>query len=128
MSFSQVKIWFQNRRARARRDQDSTHEVPNQQRGISLHGLKQSAKKTFVSIEHKPLSPVEHHHMSQDKYLLKGIPETNENTLQMLKTSPQLTPSVPSYLLHGLVPTHLPWLRPAENPFWSQRTLGLFNR
>ena len=122
-----MKIWFQNRRARARRDQDNTQEVQNQQRSISLHGLK-SPKETFVPTEHKSLPQIKHHHMSQDKYLLKGIPEVNENTLQMLKTSPQLTPSVPSYLLHGLVPSHLPWLRPAENPFLSQRTLGLFNR
>ena len=126
-----MKIWFQNRRARARRDQNDGHQevqnaINNQRRNISLQGLK-SAKETFVPTEHKSLPQIEHNN-PQEKYLLKRIPEVNENTLQMLKSSSQLTPCVPSYLPQGLVPSHLPWLRPAENPFLSQRTLGLFNR
>ena len=124
-SFSlQVKIWFQNRRARERRDKESGQDGQDHHSKFSLHGAK-SGKDTFIPKASNHLPSLDH--LPQEGYQLKRIPETTDSRLPILKSPQQVTPPVPSYLLHGLLPSHLPWLRPTENPFLSQRTLGLFN-
>ena len=125
----QVKIWFQNRRARERRDKEGGQEIQDvsnsQQTKFSLHGAK-SVKETFLSKGTNQLPTFDH--MRQESFRLKGYPEATDATPPILKSSRQMTPNVTSYLLHGLLPSQLPWLRPTENPFLSQRTLSLFNR